>query len=200
MFKKILCTAVLLIGNIAGAHAAPTLSVLPVTSTVGVGDTFSLDIAIAGVSDLYGWELDLGFGPAGLLSASPATEGSFLGAGTTFDGGTVDNAGGAITTMFSALSGPVGVSGDGVLAHVSFEALASGFATVSLLRVMLVDANLDQIFFSYPGDAFAATVEIGRGATVPEPSTLALIALALAMVPGVRRLSRQKLTGAERSS
>lgn len=182
MIKKLLCAAALLVGSMVGAQAAPVLSLTPALSNVNVGDVVVLDLQITGVSDLYAWQMDLGFAPAGLLNASPATEGNFLGAGQTFGGGTVDNGAGTITTMFSSLSGLSGVSGDGILAHISFLAIGVGSATLSLSNVILLDSNLDQIFFDWPRDAFSAIVNIaGDGGGVPEPSTLALVGLALAL-------------------
>ena len=189
MLKKLLCAAAFVLGSVVAAQASPVLTLTPAMSSVTVGGIFSLDIRITGALDLFGWEMDLGFGPAGLVSASPATEGSFLGAGTTFGGGTVDNTAGTILTMFSALSGFTGVSGDGILASISFMALNAGTATFSLSRVLLQDSNLDPIFFSFPNNAFSATVEIAPsdGGTVPEPSTLALVGLAVAGLSSSRR-------------
>ena len=184
MIKKLLCAVALVLGSMVAAQAAPVLRVTPALSNVTVGSGFTLDIEIFGVLDLFGWQLDLGFSPFGLVSASPATEGSFLGTGQTFGGGTVDNAAGTITAMFSALSGGAGVGGDGILASISFAALNAGTATFSLANVQLIDSNFDSIFFSWPNDAFSATVNItgGGGTGVPEPSSLALLALALACV------------------
>lgn len=182
MIKKLLCVAALLVGSMVGAQASPVLSVTPSLSNVTVGTSFTLDVRISGVSDLFGWQLDLGFDPA-LLNASPATEGSFFGAPTSFfGGGAVDNIGGTITTMFNALSGTVGVTGDGILASISFQAMGVGTATLSLMNLLLLDSNFDNIFFDWPTDALAAVVNITQdgGTEVPEPSTLALLGLALA--------------------
>ena len=189
MIKKLLCVAALLVGSMVGAQASPVLSITPSLSNVTVGTSFTLDVRISGVSDLFGWQLDLGFDPA-LLNASPATEGSFFGAPTSFfGGGAVDNIGGTITTMFNALSGTVGVTGDGILASISFLAVDVGSATLSLMNVQLVDSNLDDIIFNWPNDALTALVNITRdgGTEVPEPSTLALLGLALACVMLSRR-------------
>ena len=184
MLKKLLCAAALVLGSVLAAQAVPVLRVTPELSNVTVGSPFTLNVYIFGVTDLFGWQMDLGFSPFGLVSASPATEGSFLGGGTTFGGGTVDNGAGTITTMFNALSGSAGVSGSGILASISFAALSVGTATFSLSNVMLIDSNLDAIPFSHPSDAFSATVVVG---VVPEPSTLVLFGLGLAGLLASRR-------------
>lgn len=186
MFNKFIAAAALLLGGWVGAQAAPSISVTPSLNTVTVGQNFVLNIDISGITDLYGWQLDLDFGPAGLVNATAVTEGSFLGLGTIFGPGTINNGAAAISTLFSALTGASGVTGGGVLASVSFMAVAIGTATVSVLNVQLSDSNLDPIFFNFPGDALSATVSV-----VPEPASLALLSLGLACISlGLRRSAR----------
>ena len=189
MLKKLTCAAALVLAGVLAAQAAPILRLTPVTSNVTVGNNFTLDIEIFGVTNLFGWMMDLGFSPSGLVNASPPSVGGFLGAGQTFDGGMVDNGAGTITTMYSALSGGTGMTGSGILASISFAALIDGFATFSLSNVELIDSNLVPIFFSHPDDARSASVTIApqNGGTVPEPSSLALLGLALAGLSASRR-------------
>ena len=191
MLRKLICAAALLLGSWVQAHAAPVLSVTPASNSVTVGNSFTLDIFITGVSDLYGWQLDLDFGLPGLANASAPTVGDFLGlpGDQTFGAGTVNNTTGHITTIFSALSGTTGVSGDGVLAHVSFLAMLQGTLAVSLSNFSLLDSNLDSIFTSNP---LGATVDISDpgGGTTPEPSSILLVALGLACCAFLLRRSK----------
>jgi hypothetical protein len=186
-----LCLIILLFAfGALPASAAPILTVQS-NASASVGSAFSLDITIAGVTDLFGFEFDLGFNPA-FFSAVSITEGAFLssnGDTTTFVPGAIDNAGGTITFTGSAINGFVpGVTGGGVLATVRFNALAAVIASpITLFNLTLLDSTLNAI----PG----ATIQNGTvtaavpPTSVPEPSTLLCLASALAAM-GLRKRMR----------
>jgi hypothetical protein len=186
MIKKLILTTLLLAASALTSLAAPILSVSPSVTNVQVGNSFTLSVNIADVNDLFGWELNISFGPAELLNASTPTEGTFLGVGTSFDPGTVDNGAATITLIANALFGSIGVSGSGTLAQILFQAIAVGTATVSISNILLIDSNLDSIF---PDPAVSATVNITpqSGGEIPEPSTFVLLSLGLAFGVFARR-------------
>ena len=185
MIKTLIRTALLLAGTALITPAAPILSITPSVNNVQVGNTFSLFLNVASVTDLYGWQVDIDFGPAGFLNALTIAEGGFLGSGTSGITGTVDNGTATILTMANSLTGIVpGVSGSGVLAQISFTAMAIGNAIVTISNVQLLDSKLDSIF---PDPTVSATVNIFAANGIPEPSTFVLLSLGLAAGAILRR-------------
>ena len=162
------------------ALATPIVSVQPATKTVAVGQTFSLDISVASVVDLYAFEFDLGFNPTE-LSVNSVTEGPFLGTGgsTFFVGGTVNNVSGSITfTADSLETAIVGVNGGGVLATVQFTAHGAGSGLITPFNITLLDSQLSGI----PATVATGTVNVTGVTAVPEPSALLLVGTGLAVV------------------
>ena len=109
------------------------------TTSVRVGDTFTLHINAEKVTDLAGWQFDLTFDPD-VLEAVEINEGDFLktGGGTTFvQKGTVDNAGGKIAGLSAALISESGVTGTGTLLSVVFSAKAGGNSQLALHNFQL---------------------------------------------------------------
>ena len=184
MIKTLIRTALLLAGTALITPAAPILSITPSVNNVQVGNTFSLFLNVASVTDLYGWQVDIDFGPAGFLNALAIAEGGFLGSGTSGITGTVDNGTATILTMANSLTGVTGVSGSGVLAQISFTAMAIGNAIVTISNVQLLDSKLDSIF---PDPTVSATVNIFAANGIPEPSTFVLLSLGLAAGAILRR-------------
>ena len=157
------------------ASAVPMPTVTAGSATVNVGDTFHILISISSPVEVDSWQFDLAF-TASLLKANSVTEGSFLSESgsklTLFSPGVIDNGTGHITLVTDSfvdlLPGP---SGSGVLADISFTALAPGVSPLTLSNVFLND--LDSGFLTTNGQV---TI---RGAAVPEPMTVALLAMGL---------------------
>ena len=157
------------------ASAVPMPTVTAGSATVNVGDTFHILISISSPTEVDSWQFDLAF-TASLLKANSVTEGPFLsesGTKTTlFSPGVIDNGTGHITLVTdSFVDLPPGPSGSGVLADISFTALAPGVSPLTLSNVFLND--LDSGFLTTNGQV---TI---RGAAVPEPMTVALLAMGL---------------------
>ncbi len=159
------------------ASAAPVVSLVPGSSTVIVGDVFTLDVAIDDVIDLYAYQFDINFDPL-VLQADGIIEGAFLsiGGGTFYIPGFIDDVFGAISfTANTLISAVPGVTGGGVLATVTLRAVSAGSSTVTLSNSLLLDSSLSEIADSQTRDA---DVTVRSNASVPEPAPLALLALA----------------------
>lgn len=155
------------------ASALPILSIDPPSTVVGLGKTFSLDVAIRDVTDLFFFQFDLAFDPA-ILAATSISEGPFLpnGGATFFIPGTIDNAAGSINSTGDSLLGLTpGVTGSGTLASVRFDALAFGTSPLTLTNILLLDSA---------GSPIAFDTEAGAVSVVPEPATLILLGSGLA--------------------
>jgi general secretion pathway protein D len=156
-----------------GGSAAPILSIEPPSLSVQLGKSFSLDVRISGVADLFAFQFDLAFNPL-ILSAGSITEGPFLptGGATAFVAGTISNTMGAITATADTLIGAIpGVNGSGVLASVDFQALNVGISPITLSSAILLDSDLNDIAVSVVDGS--ATV-----AWIPEPSAWLLLSTA----------------------
>src|SRR5437867_11035043 len=116
------------------AFADPIVTIDPSSLNVPAGQTFSVDVSISNVTDLFAFQFDLGFNPA-IIAADGVTEGSFLATGgsTFFIAGTIDNVGGSVSsnadTLLTALSG---VSGSGTLATFELTAVGAGSSSLDV--------------------------------------------------------------------
>ena len=163
MTKRLLIGMVILASVVRGG----TISVTPSPVEVSVGSSFNVNVAVDSVADLFAFQFDVIFDPT-LVQALDVTEGTFLGAGgvTLFIPGSIDNIGGSISFVADSLIGPVsGVSGSGVLASLSFQALTQGTSPLVLSSPILLDSQ-----------SFMIEAGTGNGvvniAAVPEPGTL----------------------------
>jgi hypothetical protein len=173
------------------ASAAP-ITVAPPLSTASVGDGVLLDLTIADVTSLFAYQLDITFDPA-ILRADAVSDRGFLtsGGGISVFGGVfplaIDNTAGVITILDSLL-GPAppetGVTGGGILATLSFRALAPGTTDVLLLNLILENAE---------GLPINAVLTGGQVTVVPnplpEPGAIVLLVAGVAGAIGRQRHS-----------
>jgi hypothetical protein len=190
MNKKILAIGMLAVfasaGLIRGADATAIVSVDTGTPTVSVGTSMVVNVDITAVSDLYGFQFDLGFNPT-VLSVGVSNEGTLLpgGGATFFVPGTNDNVGGSVTatadTLLTAISG---VTGTGTLASFDFTAIGAGISALTLSNLFFLDSSLTPIVdYTTSG----GLVTVNQATSIPEPSTLGLLGLGLIGIVFSRR-------------
>lgn len=165
--------------SVVPAMALPVFSL----SSSEAGGFVRVAVSASGVTDLYAYQFSLNFDPA-VLHAASVTEGPFLamGGATFFDGGTTNNTAGQVSFIFDTLLSAVpGVTGNGVLAVISFSALQfHTFTSLSLSDVLALDSNLNVL----------PVTSTGLRLQVPEPSMLALLAMALVALTLVTKRRR----------
>jgi|GEM_PF-1331751 len=121
----------------ASGNAAAVVFVEPATLVTHQGDSFSIEVKVTGARELYGFQFALGFDPR-VLQFEAAELGGFLQGDGEHDaitlGPAVDEAAGSV--LFGG-GGLQGVSGDGTLARLRFEAIGLGRSGLDLSEVDL---------------------------------------------------------------
>ncbi len=120
--------------TVGGIHAAsdPIIAVDPKVIGAAPTESFSVDVTIADVADLYAWQFNLTFNPS-VLEAVVVEEGSFMKQFRTTLMATpnIDNTAGWVFVGVAFLDWEdVGASGSGVLATVSFKAVTAGMSSL----------------------------------------------------------------------
>jgi len=117
------------------SEASPVASLSvepPVLTGLEIGDTFTINITITNITDLYAWQIPLYY-KSSVLNATAIAEGPFLrrdGANTFFTAANfTDNYNATHGQVFLAATRvgvPNGLDGTGILATVSFKTIAYG--------------------------------------------------------------------------
>ena len=156
-------------------------------STPNVGSSFDVFVDISNVNDLFAFQFDISFNPA-VISAVSVTEGTFLpsGGATSFFAGSIDNINGSISFTADSLTGAIpGVTGDGTLTDITFQALSGSISPIDLSNILLLDSMLSDVAFSSTGDTVSPI------SSVPEPSTMLFLGPVLIGLVGFRRRLRK---------
>jgi hypothetical protein len=136
---------------ISEAETITSVYIHPALTCVQFGDIFSLNISIAVVTDLCGWEFKLYYQNS-VLNATDYEEGPFLKSGGStsfyvprFTDNYNETHGliGMICTLNDFANG--GVNGDGVLASVTFKARNAGNSSLILQDTKLRNRNIQPI-------------------------------------------------------
>jgi len=136
----------------------------PAIGTASPGETFTVNVKIANVKDLWDYEFRLRWDPA-LLDVTRVTEGSFLNAEGYYDTFFVKKEDfpsiGHLYVVSTLMAPARGTSGDGTLAIVEFQVLDAGNCTLDLYGTLLHDPRMppeeheiqhtaEDGFFKYP--------------------------------------------------
>lgn len=137
-----------------GLPPIPTLMFVdPSVSTVGLNMNFTVNVDVSMVSDLYNWEAKIYYDKT-LLNYTGSAEGGFLSSGGTTlwlcnSYPDYNSTHGMVYFGGSLLGYISGVTGNGTLASISFQAF--GNSTFALSEAMLLDSQLSDIAFETQG-------------------------------------------------
>lgn len=194
MKKFLIATLFVAAGWLAAlpSRAAPVLSIVPTSTSVSVGGSFTANLVISGLTSsneiVSGFDLDVFYDPSVLSADSLTTVFAPWGTGADvlFSGGVV--ALGHVSFLLGAIPDDdtlAGLQGDSfVLSSINFQALTDGFSNITF------GANLDnernvvgRNELSLNQVTTGTCVAVGTGEClvndVPEPATLPLVLLAL---------------------
>jgi len=149
----------------------PVIRLEPNSNTAGVGETFSVDITVTGISEeesLYGWECSkITFNPS-IINAVNVTEGPFLkdtGYSTVFSK-RIDNTTGTVKALgvISELPfPPTGANGSGTLATIIFKAVGQG--ATGLVFETKDDTTLQTVTGEYPNQYNNPIIHTAEGSS-----------------------------------
>ena len=135
--------------NMNGALASPVAFNPLQTSPRTVGDSFSIDFETSISEPLHDFIFDLTFDPT-VLQAVSVDSGPFLGSDgqpITCETPQIDNATGRITGISCQRDNPNGISGEGILTEITFEAIGIGESALRIENASFISPDETAIDF-----------------------------------------------------
>lgn len=150
----------------------PEVFVDPSDNVANPGESFTLNVNVSDVSDLYSYEVKVGF-DKNVLEAITVEEGPFLIEGTTSPMGTVFQSiidpEYAYGTCVIIMSPPrVGVDGSGRLFNITFNVKAAGESSLHLYDTQLLDSAGAPITHTTSDGSFSTTVPVAIFSYTPK--------------------------------
>jgi hypothetical protein len=134
------------------------LYLAPQTSTAQVGREFTVDVNIANVTDLYGWEIRLAYNNS-VLNLTDITQKSFLrNVGTTYFTYKASSLGDTVVADCTLVGVAPGASGNGTLATIKFYVRGVGTSSLDLFNTTLVSSLDNDINHTAISGIFSTTV------------------------------------------
>ena len=175
--KRNLCSAVLAVGGLLGAHAASAALVLtPSFTNASAGTPLSVDVRVTdlGSNPLAAFDIDVAYDPA-LLTPTGVTFGPFLG-----DPGL----GEALTAFSFATAGVVDFAENSFLTSAELDALQSSSFSIATLSFDAIGSGA--VSFSVLGTSELIDAA-GNPLAIPEPGSMLLLGLGFAGLLTVRK-------------
>ena len=147
-----------------------TIYVSPSEVSAEVGETFTVEIWVDGVTDLSAWEFKLRYDTNVLAFPPEVAEGDFLSSVGTTDFRVTTSTMYSYVQVACALQEPVGASGSGVLATITFTVLGGypGKTDLDLFDTKLYDVDLNPIEHDVQDGYFYMTKPVAMFTWTPE--------------------------------
>jgi hypothetical protein len=137
------------------SYTGKVILVNPSAVSIANGNDVTLEVRVANVESLVGFQFDVTYDPQ-ILEFVGAYEGTVLnsdGQSTFCMNGTAEN--GYVKNILCIRFGSTGVAGNGVLERLAFKGIAIGESDIILSNVKIVDSSTNEIL-----------VTVGNGTTV----------------------------------
>jgi len=192
--KKMMTAAALTFAALSAQAATLTFSAPIVTN----GSAVSVDVIATDFTDLYMYQVSIGFDQA-LLNYTGMVEGNYFGSlPTDFDNADDSATPGLIEFIYGGPYGQSGVTGSGTLFTLNFATLAAGTSFLNFSDMLFLNSDpsgLGDIPFTATDGAVTilpvVVVPPGPGTDVPEPASALLLGVGAVAFLARRRSAAQ---------